>query len=234
FADAGPADEALGGSDHPAAQPGSPTHRTATAEMADLLADLTVAGARTLAFTRSRRAAESVAAATRDHLDRVRPGLGGKVAAYRGGYLREEGRVRDRADGSGDLRALAATNALEPGVDIAGLDAVLSAGWPGTRMSLGQQAGRAGRAGAEGLVALIAREDPLDRYLVHHPEAVVGTPVEATVFDPANPYVLGPHLCAAAAELPLRSPDLELFGPGTAELLDVLVARGALRRRSSG
>ena len=212
----------------------SPAHRTATAEMAELLTDLTVAGARTLAFARSRRAAESVAATTRDRLDEAARGLGAQVAAYRGGYLAEERRDLEQRIRSGELRALATTNALELGVDIAGLDAVLIAGWPGTRVSLWQQAGRAGRAGAEGLVALIAREDPLDTYLVHHPEAIFATPVEATVFDPGNPYVLAPHLCAAAAEQPLRHEDLPLFGPGTRELLDVLVARGALRRRDSG
>ena len=223
-ADSGPAD----------VTPTAPVHRTATAEMADLLTDLTVAGARTLAFTRSRRAAESVAASTRDHLEGVRRGLGGYVAAYRGGYLPEERRALERGISDGSLRALATTSALELGVDISGLDAVLIAGWPGTRVSLWQQAGRAGRAGAEGLVALIAREDPLDTYLVTHPEAIFAAPVEATVFDPTNPYVLAPHLCAAAQELPLRAADLELFGPGTADLLEVLVTRGALRRRSSG
>ena len=214
--------------------PTAPVHRTATAEMADLLTDLTLAGARTLAFTRSRRAAESVATTTQDHLDEVRRGLGRSVAAYRGGYLPEERRALERRIRDGELRALATTNALELGVDISGLDAVLIAGWPGTRVSLWQQAGRAGRAGAEGLVALIAREDPLDTYLVNHPEAIFDAPVEATVFDPTNPYVLGPHLCAAASEVPLRADDVALFGPGTAELLDVLVERGALRRRSSG
>ena len=129
---------------------------------------------------------------------------------------------------------MATTNALELGVDISGLDAVLIAGWPGTRVSLWQQAGRAGRAGADGLVALVAREDPLDTFLVHHPEAIFDTPVEATVFDTTNPYVLAPHLCAAAAELPLRSEELTRFGPRTAELLGELVERGALRRRPSG
>ena len=214
--------------------PMSPTHRTATAETADLLTDLVVAGARVLAFTRSRRAAESVATTVRDHLEAVRPGLGAQVAAYRGGYLPEERRALEEGIRSGDLRALATTNALELGMDISGLDAVLIAGWPGTRVSLWQQAGRAGRAGTDGLVALVAREDPLDTYVVHHPEAVFGTPVEATVFDPGNPYVLGPHLCAAAAELPVRGDDLPLFGPGTAAVLDDLVERGWLRRRSSG
>ncbi|MFI2753569.1 DEAD/DEAH box helicase [Cellulomonas sp. P22] len=208
--------------------------RSATAETADLLADLTAAGARTLAFTRSRRSAESVATVAQEHLRAVDPSLRDVVAAYRGGYLPEERRALEQAIRSGRLRALATTNALELGVDISGLDAVLIAGWPGTRVSMWQQAGRAGRAGADGLVALIAREDPLDTYLVHHPEAIFDTPVEATVFDPANPYVLAPHLCAAASELPLREEDLPLFGPDTRALLDSLVARGALRRRASG
>ncbi len=229
----GPADEATGDAAAPEA-PMSSTHRTATAETSDLLADLVSHGARALAFTRSRRAAEAVATTTRDLLDDVRPGLGTRVAAYRGGYLPEERRELERAIRSGDLQALATTNALELGVDISGLDAVLIAGWPGTRVSLWQQAGRAGRAGADGIVALVAREDPLDTYVVHHPEVVFGAPVEATVFDPQNPYVLGPHLCAAAAETPVRGADLDLFGPGTAAVLDSLVEAGWLRRRASG
>ncbi|QHT58364.1 DEAD/DEAH box helicase [Cellulomonas sp. H30R-01] len=215
-------------------EPHDGPRRTATAEVADLLTDLVVVGARTLAFTRSRRAAESVASATRDHLRDVDPDLARAVSAYRGGYLPEERRALERSIRSGDLRALATTNALELGIDISGLDAVLVAGWPGTRVSLWQQAGRAGRAGADGLVVLVAREDPLDTFLVHHPEAIFDTPVEATVFDTGNPYVLAPHLCAAAAEIPLRADELDVFGPQAPVLLGELVERGALRRRASG
>ncbi|WP_166851662.1 DEAD/DEAH box helicase [Isoptericola sp. BMS4] len=210
--------------------------RSATAEVADLLADLTAHGARTLAFTRSRRGAESVAQRTRDHLRAVSDDLAGRVASYRGGYLPEERRELEQALRTGAVRALATTNALELGVDVSGLDAVLVTGWPGTRVSLWQQAGRAGRAGADGLVAFVAREDPLDTYLVTHPEALLDAPLEATVFDPGNPHVLAPQLCAAAQELPLRTADLPAFGDAAAvrEVLDVLVARGALRRRRSG
>ncbi|BDZ41496.1 hypothetical protein GCM10025865_07950 [Paraoerskovia sediminicola] len=210
--------------------------RTATAETADLLADLVAHGARTLAFTRSRRGAESVASTTRDLLGAVTPRLADRVAAYRGGYLPEERRELEEAVRDGRITGLATTNALELGVDISGLDAVLVAGWPGTLVSLRQQAGRAGRAGADGLVVFVAREDPLDTYLVHHPERVFDAPLEATVFDPANPYVLAPHLCAAASELPVRTDDLPAFGrpADVRSVLDVLVARGALRRRSSG
>ena len=81
---------------------------------------------------------------------------------------------------------------------------------------------------------LIARDDPLDTYLVHHPSAIFGTPVEATVLDPDNPYVLAPHLCAAAAELPLTDNDLSMFGPTALEVVSDLVRRGMLRHRPAG
>ena len=197
-----------------------------------MLADLAADGTRTLAFVRSRRAAEGVALSARRMLGEA--GLADAVAAYRAGYLPDERRQLEAALRDGRLLGLAATNALELGIDVSGLDAVLLAGFPGTLASMWQQAGRAGRRGSDALAVLIARDDPLDTYLVHHPEAVFGRPVEAAVLDPDNPYILAPHLECAAAELPLTEADLELFGPAAADVLGDLVRRGRLRRRPNG
>jgi DEAD/DEAH box helicase domain-containing protein len=214
----------------------APVRRAAGAEAGRLLADLVIEGARTLAFVRSRNGAEQTALTAQHHLAEAGLGeLAARVSAYRAGYLPEERRALEAALSSGELLGVAATNALELGLDVSGLDAVILAGFPGTLASLWQQAGRAGRAGARALVVFVARDDPLDTFLAHHPDAVFGRPVEATVFDPANPYVLGPQLCCAAAEAPLRPGELELFGgPAALVVLKGLVARGELRRRPAG
>jgi DEAD/DEAH box helicase domain-containing protein len=213
---------------------GAPVRRSAATETGELLADLVASGVRTLAFGRSRRGVEAMAAGARRGLAEVDPDLVGRVAAYRGGYLPEDRRELEQGLRSGELLGLATTNALELGVDVSGLDAVLLAGWPGTRASLWQQVGRAGRAGQESAAVLVGADDPLDTYLMHHPEALFGRPVEASVVDPDNPYVLAPHLAAAAAELPIRPEELDLFGPTAATVLDRLVDRQVLRRRPTG
>jgi DEAD/DEAH box helicase domain-containing protein len=213
---------------------GAPVRRSVTAELADLLTDLVVERVRTLAFVRSRKGAEAVALGARRLLAEVDPSLADTVAAYRGGYLPEERRALEQALRGGALVGLAATNALELGIDISGLDAVLLGGFPGTRAALWQQIGRAGRTGGDALGVLVARDDPLDTYLVNHPESLFGRPVEATVFDPDNPYVLGPHLCAAAAESPLTEDGLELFGPAARDAVEALTTAGLLRRRPHG
>jgi DEAD/DEAH box helicase domain-containing protein len=205
--------------------------RPATTEAADLLAALVKAEVPALAFIRSRRGAETVALAARDALDDE---ISGSVAAYRSGYLPDDRRALEAGLRGGRLTGMATTSALELGINITGLDAVLIAGWPGTWASLWQQAGRAGRAGHHATAVFIARDDPLDSYLVHHPDTLLRHPVEPAVLDPANPYVLGPHLTAAAAELPLTEPDLELFGPASATAVAGLTSAGELRRRPSG
>jgi DEAD/DEAH box helicase domain-containing protein len=215
---------------------GAPVRRPAGTEAARMLADLVLEGARTLAFVRSRRGAEVAALSAQRMLADVDPDLATRVAAYRGGYLPEERRALEAALAGGELLGMATTNALELGVDIAGLDAVVVAGFPGTRASFWQQSGRAGRARDEALVVLVARDDPMDTYLVHHPDALLGAPVEGCVLDPSNPYVLGPQLICAAAELPLTEDDVhDVFGGApAAAVLDELVADGALRRRPTG
>ncbi|WP_299035952.1 DEAD/DEAH box helicase [uncultured Pseudokineococcus sp.] len=221
----------------PARGPAVPAaRRPAPAEVAELLADLVAAGVRTLAFTRSRSAAESVALAAAERVGAIDPALARAVEAYRGGYLPEERRELERALRGGRLLGLATTSALELGVDVAGLDAVLLAGWPGTRASLWQQVGRAGRAGDDAVAVLVARQDPMDTYLVEHPEQVVGRSVEEAVLDPQNPHVLAPHLAAAAAEHPLAPEELARFGDPLVvrALLDALVRRDLLRRRAAG
>ena len=208
--------------------------RSATTEAAEILAELVLDGVQAVAFARSRAGAESLATNARRRVEHDDPARAEGVAAYRGGYLPQDRREIERGLRDGSVRGLAATNALELGIDVSGLDAVVMAGWPGRRASLWQQAGRAGRSGEESLAVLVAADDPLDTYLVRHPEAIFGEPVEATVMDPHNPHVLAPHLAAAAAELPLGESDLPMFGPDARRLLDALVTSGILRRRPSG
>lgn len=213
----------------------APVRRSAGAEAGRLLADLVVEGARTLAFVRSRRGAELTALRATSLLAAVSGDLASRVSAYRAGFLPEERRALEAGLTSGALLGVASTNALELGVDVTGLDAVLIAGFPGTRASFWQQAGRAGRAGRAALVILIARDDPLDTYLVHHPGALLGHPVEGCVLDPTNPYVLGPHLICAAAETPLLDAEVvPLFGPSAPAVLDSLAEERVLRRRATG
>ncbi|WP_430407113.1 DEAD/DEAH box helicase [Janibacter sp. G349] len=205
--------------------------RSPTTEAADLMAHLVGRDVQTLAFARSRAGVEALASAASRQVSITDEG---RIAAYRGGYLPEERRVIERRLRERDLLGLAATNALELGIDIAGLDAVLMAGWPGRLASVWQQAGRAGRDGQDALAVLVAADDPLDTWVVEHPEAIFDAPVETSVLDPGNVHVLVPHVACAAAELPVTRDDEQWFGPGLEGVLEVLVARGLLRKRPGG
>ncbi|HKE99028.1 MAG TPA: DEAD/DEAH box helicase [Actinomycetes bacterium] len=208
--------------------------RSANREAADWLAGGVARGVRTLCFTRSRRAAELVAGGARRRLAETDPALAERVRAYRAGYLPEERRALERGLTSGELTGVAATNALELGVDIGGLDAVVLDGFPGTVASLWQQAGRAGRQATPALAVLVGADDPLDAYLLHHPADLFGRPHEGALVDPGNPYVLGPHLACAAYEAPLTAEDLDLFGGNAAAVADELVAQAVLRHARGG
>jgi DEAD/DEAH box helicase domain-containing protein len=186
---------------------------------------------RTIGFTRSRRAAELLAEfARRDVGDAQKRA---RIKSYRAGYLAEDRRTIERELANGELLAIASTNALELGIDIGSLDAAVLTGYPGTRASMWQQAGRSGRRDSDSLAILVAQDDPLDQYLVHHPEDLFDKPPEAAVIDPTNPYVLEPHLRCAARELPLRDEDLGFFGAvdDVARAVERLTEREELVRR---
>lgn len=132
---------------------------------------------------------------------------------------------------SGTLLGVAATNALELGVDIGGLDCTLHLGFPGTVASLWQQAGRAGRREQESLSIYVAWDGPLDQFFVSNPAFLFGRPIEAAMVDPGNPAALRAHLACAAFESPLLADeDGATFGAGYAAAVDHLLSRGVLGR----
>ena len=206
----------------------SGARKGAVTEAGGLLARLVRAGARSIAFARSRRAAELLAEIARGALDRPERD---RVKTYRAGYLPEERRKLERALAEGELLAVASTSALELGIDIGSLDAAVLAGYPGTRASMWQQSGRAGRRGSPSIAFLVAQDDPLDQYLVSHPRDVFDKPAEDAVVDPTNPYVLGPHLACAAREQPLHPEELGFFGETAAALVPGMVEAGTLVER---
>jgi DEAD/DEAH box helicase domain-containing protein len=190
-------------------------------ETAGLVAELVGSGRRTIAFCRSRRATEVVASDVRRRLPR---GVRRRVKPYRGGYLAEERREIEEELFGGRLDGVVATSALELGIDVGGLDAVVLNGFPGTIASFWQQAGRAGRSGQPSAAVLVAGADQLDQWLASHPEQLVMRPPEPAVINPTNPFVSDAHLRCAAHEMPLTHED-ERYWPG---LLDEVVLRLAV------
>jgi DEAD/DEAH box helicase domain-containing protein len=207
--------------------------RSALSEASWVMAGLVDEGARTIGFARTRRAAELLAEFTRRGVDDAQTRT--RIKSYRAGYLAEDRRKIERQLADGELLAVASTNALELGIDIGSLDAAVLTGYPGTRASMWQQAGRAGRREASSLSMLIAQDDPLDQYLTQHPAELFDRPAEDAVIDPTNPYVLGPHLRCAARERPLTDEEVKgFFGDGAAPAVESLIADGSLARRPTG
>ncbi len=187
-------------------------------ETAGLVAELVRSGQKTIAFCRGRRATEVVAADVRR---RVPAPLRRRVKPYRGGYLAEERREIEDELFSGRLDGVIATSALELGIDVGGLDAVVLNGFPGTIASFWQQAGRAGRSGRPSAAVLVAGSDQLDQWMAAHPRELVERAPEPVVVNPANPFVADAHLRCAAHEKPLTHGD-ERYWPG---MLDEVVLR---------
>ena len=214
--------------DPPVIDEESGARRSALTDASGIMARLAEDGVRSIGFARSRRAAELLAEFTRRELTGE---LRRRVKSYRAGYLPEDRRRLERELAEGELVAVASTNALELGIDIGSLDAAILVGYPGTRASMWQQAGRAGRRTEGSLAILVAQDDPLDQFLVTHPEELFDRPPEAAVIDPRNPFVLGPHLACAARELPLAVEELTRFWPDVGGVVADLESRGELVRR---
>ena len=197
-------------------------------ETASLLAALVRKGYRGIAFTRSRKGAELVAARAR----RLLPDeTAGAVRPYRSGYLATERReIEDELFG-GRLRGVSATNALELGIDVGGLDFCLLNGFPGTIASLWQQAGRAGREQQRSLAVLVAGDDALDQWFMTHPLELFRRSPEPVVVNPANPFVADPHLACAAYELPITPDDDRFWGDDLSDGIRRLVLSDELRLR---
>ena len=196
--------------------------RSAGDDAVDWMTAALEADAQVLAFTRTRQAAELIQRYVRDTLQRRSSPHFGAVRAYRGGYLPNERRAIEQDLFSGKLRAVAATNALELGIDIGSLDVALLVNYPGTIASCWQQAGRSGRRHDESLAVLLAGNDPVDQYLLRRPGYFFSQSPENAVVDPDNPYVLAKHLRSAAFELPLTDSDLDVFGPLAGPLTEML------------
>ncbi len=170
-----------------------------------LTQDLVRAGVPTLVFGNSRNGVEVMLKYLRDKLarDQIDPSA---IHAYRGGYLPQTRRRIESALRAGDIRCVVATNALELGIDIGALDAVVCAGYPGTMAGLWQRFGRAGRRRDLSLAVLVSSSNPVDQYMARHPRQLVSAPIEHARIDPDNIEILIQHLKCAAFELP--------FGPG--------------------
>lgn len=194
----------------------------------DIAARLVRAGVQSIVFARSRLAVEVL---VRYAKDMVRDPLGnaGRVRGYRGGYLPTLRREIERELRAGNVDLVVSTNALELGIDIGQLDACVMCGYPGTIASTWQQAGRAGRRSNESLMILVASSNPLDQYIIGHPDYFFGQSPEQAFINPDNLYILLNHLKCAAYELPFQ--ENEKFGnvEETDELLHYLADQSILR-----
>jgi DEAD/DEAH box helicase domain-containing protein len=186
---------------------------SALGEASRLMAQLVERGLRTLCFAKSRKSAELIHRFTLDRLGRE---YRDRLSPYRAGYTPAQRREIERRLAAGELLGVAATDALELGIDIGLLDCVISTGFPGTVASLRQQWGRAGRRG-HGLAVLVASEDALDQYFMREPETLLERRVEAAILDHANPRVLDGHVLSAAFEAPLDDADRAVLGDAALE-----------------
>lgn len=195
--------------------------RSAEAVACDIAAQLIQNGLQTLCFARSRLSAETLLSRLRERLPEH------TVMGYRGGYLPEERRQVEQGLRQGSIRGVVATNALELGIDIGGLDACVMLGYPGSIASFWQQAGRAGRRQSAALAIMVATADPLDQFLAAHPDFLFGQSPERAQLAPNALGLLAAHVPCAAYELPFLRGE-RLGSAEVTELLDALAEMGLL------
>jgi len=193
--------------------------RSANLEAAELAVWAATHDLRTLIFTGSRKTAELISRYTRG------TDVENKVRSYRAGYTAADRARLEEEFRSGEVSVLVSTSALELGIDIGGLDAVVMVGYPGSVNSFWQRAGRAGRGRERALVLWIPREDPLDEYFLRRPELLLGSPPESAVADWKNPYLYPPHLHCAAREKPVAE-DENFCLPKLAQNAGLVVKEG--------
>ena len=197
--------------------------RSVHTEAADLAALFVKAGLKSIFFCNSRRSAELLrryAAESLTGAERAR------LSSYRAGYSSRDRREIERAFKAGQLSVLTATSALELGVDIGGVDAVVLVGYPGSLTAFWQRAGRAGRGDTRALTLLIPGSDPLDEYYLTHPEAITEGRVEHAVADAFNSELHPKHLACAAVERPLQAGEPLVGGVDLASLAGFKAYRG--------
>jgi DEAD/DEAH box helicase domain-containing protein len=196
-----------------------------------LLKKLVTSNIQTLCFSLSRRNTEWITRQVQKHFQTAFPlRTTPAVASYRGGYLPEERRAIENQLKTGVLKGIVSTNALEAGIDIGSLDAVLMNGYPGTMISTWQQAGRSGRGTGESLAILVGRQNPLDQYFMKHPDQFFLRRPEYAIIDLHNPYILWGHLLCAAKEIPFIEEDVLYFGDSLLNELEALTREELLTK----
>ena len=188
----------------------------------------------TLCFTVSRKTTELIAMWAKNDMTQIKGKLAHRIAAYRAGYRPEERREIEDGLKSGKYLGVTCTNALELGIDIGSLDAVIISGYPGTMISTWQQAGRAGRSRQKSLAILIAFENQLDQYFMNNPTFFFDKPHENAIIDLTNPILQEAHLLCAAKELPLKYGEVEKYFGISDEILEDLVSKKDLHINARG
>ena len=188
----------------------------------------------TLCFTVSRKTTELIAMWAKKDMTQIKGKLAHRIAAYRAGYRPEERREIEDGLKSGKYLGVTCTNALELGIDIGSLDAVIISGYPGTMISTWQQAGRAGRSSQKSLAILIAFENQLDQYFMNNPKFFFDKPHENAIIDLTNPILQEAHLLCAAKELPIKYGEVDKYFKISDEILEELVSKKDLHINARG